>query len=97
MIVIDDTGMSQSCSALQFQHDSFPQFEIVDALDRREPVVLENGNENVIICRERLGSQFVESGVAHEPREFRVNRWPPRPHQDLLRGRSGDSWANSFS
>ena len=64
-LVRDHKGTSQSrtCGAFQFQHDSFQQFEIVDVLDRREPVLLENGNE-------RLRSQFVESGFQTSPATF---------------------------
>jgi len=31
----------------------------------------------------------LKTPVAQEPREFRVNSWPRRPHQDLLHGRLG--------
>ena len=34
----------------------------------------------------------LKTPVAQETREFRVDSWPPRPHQDLLHGRLGDSW-----
>ena len=42
--------------ALQLHHDSFQRLEIVDPLDRGQPVCLENGDK-------RLRSHFVEGGL----------------------------------
>jgi hypothetical protein len=50
------TSQSRTCGAFQFQHDSFQQFEIVDTHDRREPVLLENGNEKPTVTPEEINS-----------------------------------------
>ena len=65
-------SQSRSFRAFQFQHDSFQQFEIVDVLDRHEPVLPENGNE-------RLGPQFVEGGFQTSPATFAQPACAPIP------------------